>query len=216
MTIRTMALTVRSAALSASVVLGLAVVPLVAAANPGDPRVLQGTVVWLPGTSGEPFVVVRADDSKHFVVDLSAAQSRGTMAVGDRVSVAGVEGVRPFEVAAIAVGAGDAVSPPPVSPSASPPTVTAPAPPPAAPERPWRRIDGKVQTISNSRLTLRDADGRVVSIDLSRLNGDVTSVLRPGDDVTVFVTAGDRDDRLVAVGFVHADPAPGSALPRAR
>ena len=221
MTIRTMAHTARSAALRAPIVLALAVVPLVAAANPGDPRVVQGTLVWLPGTSGEPFAVLRADDGKHFVVDLSAAQSRGTIGVGDRVSVVGVEGIRPFEVATIVIGAGDAAltaSPPapPASPSASPPTVTAPAPAPAAPERPWRRIDGKVQSISNSRLTVRDADGRAVSVDLSRLTGDVTSVLRPGDDVTVFVAAGDRDDRLVAVGFVHADPAPGSALPRAR
>src|SRR5207237_1170625 len=75
---------------------------------PGDPRVVQGTLVWLPGTSGEPFAVVRADDGKHVVVDLSGAQSRGTIGVGDRVSVVGVEGMRPFEIATIVIGAGDA------------------------------------------------------------------------------------------------------------
>ncbi len=208
-------------ALTALVGLGLALVPAVAAASPGDPRVVQGTLVWLPGTSGEPFVIVRADDGKHFVVDLSAAQSRGSIAVGDRVSVVGAEGARPFEVATIVIGAGDSAltaSPPaaPASPSASPPTLTPPAAAPAPPERPWRRIDGKVQSVSNASLTLRDADGRVVSVDVSRLTGDVSSVVGPGDDVTVFVSPADGEDRLVAVGFVHAEPATGSALPRGR
>src|SRR5262249_31477927 len=137
----------RPAVLATSIVLAFAVVPIVATANPGDPSVLQGTLVWLPGT-GEPFTVVRAGGGRHFVVDLSAAPPRGTIGgVGDRVSVVGVEGTRPFEIAAIVIGAGDAALPaaPPVGagpPAASPPTVTAPAPPPAAPERPWRRIDG--------------------------------------------------------------------------
>jgi len=204
-----------------SIVLAVAVVPIVATANPGDASVLQGTLVWLPGT-GEPFTVVRADDGRHYVVDLSAAQTRGTIGgVGDRVSVVGVEGTRPFEVAAIVIGAGDSALPPapPVGaapPAASPPTMTAPAPPPAAPERPWRRIDGKVQSVSDSRLTLRNPDGRTVSVDLSRLTSDARNALRPGDDVTVFATAADGEDRLVAVGFVHAEPAPGSALPRGR
>jgi hypothetical protein len=80
----------KTRALTVLVGLGLALVPIVAAASPGDPRVVQGTLVWLPGTSGEPFVIVRADDGKHFVVDLSAAQSRGQVGVGDRVSVVGV------------------------------------------------------------------------------------------------------------------------------
>src|SRR5262249_15543372 len=84
----------RPAVLATSIVLAFAVVPIVATANPGDPSVLQGTLVWLPGT-GEPFTVVRADDGRHFVVDLSAAQTRGTIGgVGDRVSVVGAGGWR--------------------------------------------------------------------------------------------------------------------------
>jgi hypothetical protein len=214
-------------ALTVVTALGLLIVPALTIANPGDSRVVRGTLAWLPGTSGEPFAVVRADDGAHFVVDLSAAQSRGTVGVGDRVSVVGVEGARPYEIATVVIGAGDAAFPaaPPAalaSPSASPPTLTPPATAPAAPtappapERPWRRIDGRVQSISNATLTVRDAGGATVSVDVSRLTGDPSAVVRPGDDVTIFATTADGKDRLVAVGFVHAEPAPGSALPRAR
>ena len=211
------------------IALSLAIVPAVTHAKPGDPRVVQGTLVWSPGSAGEPFVVVRADDGKYYVADLSAAQSRGNINVGDRISVVGVEGARPFEVATAVIGAGDSAlsvpSPAPAtesptaaaSPSASPPTMTPPGPPAApATDRTWRQIDGKVQSVSKMQLTLRDATGGTVSVDVSRLTGDLAGVVQAGDDVTVFVTAADGDDRLVAVGFVHADPATGSALPRGR
>jgi hypothetical protein len=211
------------------IALALAIVPAMTHAKPGDPRVVQGTLVWSPGAAGEPFVVVRADDGKYYVADLSAAQSRGTINVGDRLSVVGVEGVRPFEVATAVIGAGDSAlsvpSPAPAtqspaaaaSPLASPPTMTPPGPPAApATERPWRRIDGKVQSVSKTQLTLREATGGTVSVDISRLTGDLAGVVQAGDAVSVFVAAAEGDDRLVAVGFVHAEPATGSALPRGR
>ena len=218
-------------ALNRAVVIALAfaIVPAITHANPGDPRVIQGTFVWSPGAAAEPFVIVRGDDGKYYVADLSTAQSRGNINVGDRISVVGVEGARPFEVATAVIGAGDSAlsvpSPAPAtesptaaaSPSASPPTMTPPGPPAApATDRTWRQIDGKVQSISKMQLTLRDATGGTVSVDVSRLTGDLAGVVQAGDDVTVFVTAADGDDRLVAVGFVHADPATGSALPRGR
>ena len=216
-------------ALTRAVVIAVAIVPAITHATPGDPRVVRGTLVWSPGAAGEPFVVVRADDGKYYVADLSAAQSRGTINVGDRISVVGVEGVRPFEVATAVIGAGDSAlsvpSPAPstqspaaaASPSASPPPMTPPGPPAApAAERTWRRIDGKVQSVSKTQLTLRDVAGCTVSVDVSRLTGDPAGVVHAGDDVTVFVTAADGDDRLVAVGFVHSESATGSALPRGR
>ena len=211
------------------IALGLAGVSAIAHANPGDPRVVQGTLVWSPGAAAEPFVIVRADDGKYYVADLSAAQARGNINVGDRISVVGVEGARPFEVATAVIGAGDSAlsvpSPAPAtgspaaaaSPSASPPTMT-PAGTGAAPatERTWRQIDGTVQSVSKTELTLRDATGGTVSVDVSRLTGNLAGVVQAGDQVTVFVTAAEGDDRLVAVGFVHAEPATGSALPRGR
>ncbi len=211
------------------IALALAIVPSITHANPGDPRVVQGTLVWSPGAAAEPFVIVRADDGKYYVAGLSAAQSRGTINVGDRISVVGVEGARPFEVATAVIGAGDSALSAPLpapatgspaaaaSPSASPPTMTSPGPPAApATERTWRQIDGKVQSVSKTELTLRDATGGAVSVDVSRLTGDLASVVQAGDEVTVFVTAAEGVDRLVAVGFVHAEPATGSALPRGR
>ncbi len=217
-------------ALTLAVLIALAVViaPAITHANPGDPRVVRGALVWSPGAAGEPFVVVRADDGKYYVADLSAAQSRGTINVGDRISVVGVEGVRPFEVATIVIGAGDsalsATAPAPAipstgaadSPSASPPTVTPPVADASPATERTRRIDGKVQSVSSTRLTLRDATGDTVAVDISRLSGDIGSVVQAGDDVTVFATAVEGEDRLVAVGFVHTEPAMGSALPRGR
>ena len=207
----------------------LAIVPAITHANPGDRRVVQGTLVWSPGAAAEPFVIVRANDGKYYVADLSAAQSRGNINVGDRISVVGVEGARPFEVATAVIGAGDSAlsvpSPAPAtqspttaaSPSASPPTMTPPGAPAApATERTWRQLDGKVQSVSKTQLTLREATGGTVSVDVSRLTGDLAGVVQAGDDVTVFVTAAEGDDRLLAVGFVHAEPATGSALPRGR
>lgn len=203
-------------------ILALLAFPALAAAAPGDARAIQGTLVWVPVASGEPFAVVRTDDGKHFIVDLSAAQRRGPIGgVGERLTIAGAEGARPYEIAATAIVAGDTtlstLPAGPGVPSASPPTMGAPAAA-AAPslERTWRRFDGKVESVSQAELTLRDAAGATVTIDVSRLSGDVRSVTRQGDDVTVFVTTEESDGRLVAVGFVHTDAATGSALPRGR
>jgi hypothetical protein len=138
-----------------------------------------------------------------------------------------VEGVRPFEVVATAIAAGDTVPPAPpaaaVLPGASPPTA-GPAPSTqglgrgrpisgAPAERAWRRVDGRVVGLVGKALTLRDRDGRTVTVDVTQLGGNALAALRPGEEVTVFAV-GDRDDQLVAVGFVHVEPAAGSALPR--
>ena len=193
-----------------------------AGANAGDPRVVQGVLAWSPGAQDASFVVVRADDGRHYVADLSSAQRRGDpVNVGDRISVVGVEGTRPWEVSALVMGSGDsalaALSPPPVAPSASPatrtPPLSAPAEGPATASRPWRRIHGRVDSVADKTLRLRDVDGRSVTVDVSRLIGNVKTVVRPGDYATVFVVA-EGDDRLVAVGFVQSDGAEASASPR--
>jgi hypothetical protein len=190
-----------------------------ALANPGDPRVLQGVMAWSPGANGPPFVVVRTDDGRNYVADLSAAQRRGEpVNIGDRVSLVGVEGARPWEMTAIVVGSGDsalaALSPAPASPSASPATTTPAAPEqPAATARPWRRIHGRVESVADKTLRLRDVDGRSMTVDTSQLIGNVETVLRPGDQATVFVVPAD-DQRLVAVGFVQTQGSEASASPR--
>jgi hypothetical protein len=193
-----------------------------AGANAGDPRVVQGVLAWSPGAPGAPFVVVRADDGRHYVADLTSAQRRGDpVNVGDRISLVGVEGARPWEVSTLVMGSGDSalagLAPPPASPSAAPatrtPPLSAPAESPATAPRPWRRIHGRVDSVADKTLRLRDVDGRSVTVDVSRLIGNVKTVVRPGDYATVFVVA-EAGDRLVAVGFVQSDGAEGSASPR--
>ena len=199
-------------------------IALSAAASPGDPRVVQGVLVWSAGGDGAPFVVVRGDDGRHYVADVSAAQRRGErpLNVGDRVSVVGAEGARPWEMSALVLGLGNSALnalPPPVASPPAPSGMATPAPRPS-PERPvtaaqpWRRIHGRIESIEGKTLRLRDdADGRSVTVDTSQLKGNAETALRAGDDVTVFVVA-ENDQRLVAVGFIHTNAPQPAASPR--
>lgn len=218
----------RHLAIFSKLVSSLLLIASTAAANPGDPRILQGVLVWSPGGDGAPFVVVRGDDGRHYVADVSTAQRRGDRPanVGDRVSLVGVEGTRSWEMSTLVVGLGDSALSAVPPPTAVPPTAspipprarTAPAPAasanrPADAGRPWQRIHGRIEAISGKTLRLRDIDGRTVTVDMSQLKGNAETALRPGDDATVFVVA-ENDQRLVAVGFVQREGPQPSALPR--
>lgn len=197
-------------------------------ANPGDPRVVQGVVAWGPGGDGSAFVVVAGDDGRHYVADLSGAQWRGDpVRLGDRISVAGVEGTRPWQMAALVAGAGDAaiagLPSPPIG-AAGPNSTTTPPPPAerlSSGARAWRRIEGTVDSLTRTTVQLRGTDGRTVAVDVSRLNRGAAATLRRGDRAIVFVvaesdqrpTAG-GDQRLIAVGFVRSEPAQPTASPR--
>src|SRR5437868_15192536 len=91
--------------LIALAILGLSAGAAVAA--PGDPRVLQGTLEWPATVANEPFVVMRGEDGRLYYADISVAQRRtqDPLTSGSRMAVLGVEGSRPYEIAAIAVGA---------------------------------------------------------------------------------------------------------------
>jgi hypothetical protein len=204
------------------VVVALAVLGLsatTALAAPGDPRVLQGTLEWPATVASEPFVVVRGDDGRLYYTDISAAERRtsGALTSGARIAVLGVEGGRPYELAAIAIGAGDAASlgltpadtgtP---SPSASiPSTAVTPGP---APEPMWR-VDGTVQSVAGHAVTLRTTDHRTVSVDASALNDATLDALRPGDRVSLFGVPR-RDRKLIANGFIQSEVGSPAASPR--
>jgi hypothetical protein len=204
--------------------LSLALVSLAHAA-PGDPVALRGTLAWPPALGGERFAVVRSDDGRFFYADLTAAQRGGPIAGGARLSVLGVEGARPHEVAAVAIGPGDSVlAPPSDQPSASPPTdAAAPASPPPAPARPEdgrpperrpedsrppERIEGTLESVSDRLLTIR-SNGRAVKVDVSKLGANTLQGVKAGDRVTVFAVS-EPGRPLTAVGFVHSSgqPAP--------
>src|SRR5882672_7607475 len=78
-----------------------------ALAAPGDPRTVRGTLEWPASLSSEPFVVVRGDDGRLYYADVSSAQRMNAGAISGRISLVGVEGNQPHEIAAVVIGAGD-------------------------------------------------------------------------------------------------------------
>ena len=183
-------------------------------AAPGEPRVVQGTLEWPAAVSNQPFVVIRGDDGRVFYADIASAQRRtpGQLTAGSRVAVLGIEGSRPYEIAGIAIGAGDAAALGLVPGGSAEPAAslgTAVAPPA---EDMWR-VDGVVETVSGSTVGLRGPDGRSRSVDLSQLSEATWRGLRPGERITVF--GAPRDDRrLIANGFIQAEAPVPAASPR--
>jgi hypothetical protein len=202
-------------ALAIATFLALSVGP--AQAAPGDPRVVQGTLEWPATFSAESFVVIRGEDGRLYYTDVSAAQRRvaAPLRAGSRVAVLGVEANRPWEVAAIAFGPGDAASlglnPPGSAPAPVPPTGGVAS---AAPEPMWR-LDGTVQSISGSMVSLRTDQGRTQAVDASQLSSLTLRTLRQGDRITLFGVPR-SDNKLVATGYVQSEPAPPAASPSSR
>ena len=197
------------------VVAGLALSSGAALAAPGEPRVVQGTLEWPAAVSNQPFVVIRGDDGRMFYADIASAQRRtpGQIAAGTRVAVLGIEGSRPYEIAGIAIGAGDASSlglVPGRGPIESSATLTAGST--GSGDDMWR-VDGTVEAVSGSTVALRGPDGRTQSVDLSQLNEATWRALRPGERISVFGMPRD-DRRLIANGFIQSEAPMPAASPR--
>jgi hypothetical protein len=185
-----------------------------AVAAPGDPRVVQGTLEWPSRLAAEPFVVVRADDGRLYYADVSAAQRRSLAAIsaGSRVTVLGVEGGRPHELAAIALGAGDAAALRLAVPSAAPVASGFFTPTAEDSSEPMWRLDGIVQSVSGTLVTVRIDNGSTQTVDVSQLSEGTRRTLRPGERMTLFgVPRGDR--KLVANGYIQTEPATPAASP---
>jgi hypothetical protein len=203
-----------------SLALALAVIGLAtgsAFAAPGDPRVVQGTLEWPQSLSTEPFVVIRGADSQLYYADVSGAQRRGSGALtaGSRVAVLGVEGNRPFELAALAFGPGDAASLGLTAPSAEPmPAASVSSTPPALspPSEPMWRLDGAVQSVSGAMVMLRTDDGRTHAVDAAQLSLATIGALQPGHRVTLFGVPR-SDNKLIANGYIQTE-SPPAASPR--
>ena len=189
-------------------------------AAPGDPRILQGMVEWPQALGTEPFIVVRGDDGQTYSVDVQNAQRRGSgpVGAGNRISVVGVEASRPYEVAALAVGVGDAAiatfpMPPPPPPGQT--TVAAPATAPVAAPAPdplWR-LQGRIEAMPGTSVVVRTQDGASYTVDLSQLSALTRRSLRTGESITLFGLPRD-DRRLVANGYIQSDGMPPAASPR--
>jgi len=178
-----------------------------AMAAPGDPHTLRGNLEWPAALSAEPFIVVRGDDGRVYYADVSGARRMTQGTIAGHVSLTGIEGNHPYEIAAVAVGAGDsaltvapatappvAVAPPstlpreaanPIPPAEVPPTPSAAAPtPPAAPQAaPEGRPAG--------REDLWQIQGEVVSVSPQ----EFVVTTRSGETVHVDVTKLSRGTR---------------------
>lgn len=181
-------------------VAALVLVPLVAAAAPGDFRVIEGTLVVMPEAPSPPVARVDGDDGVTYYADLRGARwDPARLRVGQRVALAGYEGARPDEITAAVLDASEG------APAASVPTAPSAAASPGtaapAPREPAERAQGTVERIEGNELTLRTPGGTRVTADLSQIQADVRRTVRPGDQVTVFGRFTDGDRRLVANGF---------------
>jgi hypothetical protein len=189
-----------------------------AQAAPGDPRVVQGTLEWPSSLSTEPFVIVRGEDGRLYYADISAAQRRasGPLAAGNRMSIFGVEGNRPHELAAVAFGAGEATGlgiSLPGSPTIPAGTLPTPLPGSASASEAMWQVAGTVQSISGTMVTVRTQDGQAQTVDASQLSAGTLRALRTGDRVSLFGTPR-ADRKLVANGYVQSEGVPPAASPR--
>jgi hypothetical protein len=129
-----------------------------------------------------------------------------------RVSVVGIEGMKPQEISAVIIGGGDsaltALETPliPGEVSASPRTDST--------DDLWR-VQGKVRAVNVADIVVETPQGQAVRVDASNLSPWTRQSLKPGDEVKLFgVPQADR--RLVANGFIQLMPSVPSASPSSR
>ena len=183
-----------------------------ASAAPGDPRVIQGTLVWPQVLRDQKLMIVEGTDGTRYFGELTSAHNVATspMRAGDTIAFAGIEGRQPNEINVAAMGPDGAITitASAVAPAPAPPRDAAPAPADMIGE--WKRLDGVIESIAGGAMELRTRDGKRVSIDLSQSNHP--HWLKAGGEVTVYGHAR-TDGGLVAVGFIQREPI-GQALPR--
>lgn len=184
-----------------------------AAAAPGDPRILRGTLEWPANLSTEPIAVVRGDDGGLYYVDASSTERRGAPITG-RVSIVGIEGMKPQELSAVVIGGGDSALATLESPRIPGPGEVSASPRTESVDDMWK-VQGKVRAVSLGDIVVETAYGQAVRVDASRLSPWTKQTLRPGDEVRLFGTP-QADQRLVANGFIQWMPANPAAAPSSR
>jgi hypothetical protein len=183
----------------------------IAAAAPGDPRLLKGTLEWPATLSTEPIAVVRGDDGVLYYVEASTAERLGAPITG-RVSVVAIEGTKPQELSAVIVGSGDSAVKSIETPSV--PGDVAASPRTDSSDDLWR-VQGKVRAVTVSDIIVETSYGEAVRVDASKLSSWTRQTLRPGDEVKLYgVPQADR--QLVANGFIQLMPSVPSASPASR
>ena len=183
----------------------------VAAAAPGDPRLVKGTLEWPATLATESLAVIRGDDGAIYYVDASTAERLGAPITG-RVSVVGIEGTKPQELSAVVIGSGDSAIVSVQTPA--PPADVAASPRTDAVDDLWR-VQGKVKAVNVADIIVETTYGQNVRVDASQLSAWTWQTLRPGDEVKLYGMP-QADRRLVANGFIQLMPSVPSASPPSR
>ena len=182
-----------------------------AAAAPGDPRLLKGTLEWPATLAMESIAVIRGDDGVLYYVDASTAERLGAPITG-RVSVVGIEGMKAQELSAVIIGGGDSALTSLETPSI--PGDVAASPRTDSSDDLWR-VQGKVRAVTIADIIVETPQGQSVRVDASKLSPWTRQTVRPGDEVKLYgVPQADR--RLVANGFIQLMPSVPSASPASR
>jgi hypothetical protein len=183
----------------------------IAAAAPGDPRLLKGTLEWPATLAMESIAVIRGDDGVLYYVDASTAERLGAPITG-RVSVVGIEGMKAQELSAVIIGGGDSALTSLETPSI--PGDVAASPRTESSDDLWR-VQGKVRAVTIADIIVETPQGQSVRVDASKLSPWTRQTVRPGDEVKLYgVPQADR--RLVANGFIQLMPSVPSASPASR
>jgi len=183
----------------------------IAAAAPGDPRLLKGTLEWPATLATEAIAVVRGDDGVLYYVEASSAERLGAPITG-RVSVVGIEGMKPQELSAVIIGSGDSAVTSVQTPSV--PGEVAASPRTDYSDDLWR-VQGKVRAVTVSDIIVETSYGEAVRVNASKLSAWTRQTLRPGDEVKLYGLP-QADRQLVANGFIQLMPSVPSASPASR
>jgi hypothetical protein len=183
----------------------------IAVAAPGDPRLLKGTLEWPATLATESIAVIRGDDGTLYYVEASTAERLGAPITG-RVSVVGIEGMKPQELSAVIIGSGDSALTSLETPSV--PGDVAASPRTDSSDDLWR-VQGKVRAVTIADIIVETPYGQSVRVDASKLSPWTRQTLRPGDEVKLYGVP-QADQRLVANGFIQLMPSVPSASPASR
>jgi hypothetical protein len=183
----------------------------IAVAAPGDPRLLKGTLEWPATLATESIAVIRGDDGTLYYVEASTAERLGAPITG-RVSVVGIEGMKPQELSAVIIGSGDSALTSLDTPSV--PGDVAASPRTDSSDDLWR-VQGKVRAVTIADIIVETPQGQAVRVDASKLSPWTRQTLRPGDEVKLYGVP-QADQRLVANGFIQLMPSVPSASPASR
>jgi hypothetical protein len=183
----------------------------IAVAAPGDPRLLKGTLEWPATLATESIAVIRGDDGTLYYVEASTAERLGAPITG-RVSVVGIEGMKPQELSAVIIGSGDSALTSLETPSV--PGDVAASPRTDSSDDLWR-VQGKVRAVTIADIIVETPQGQAVRVDASKLSPWTRQTLRPGDEVKLYGVP-QADQRLVANGFIQLMPSVPSASPASR